>query len=85
MEKKLSFNEVLPMEELAPVELDAIVGGNAIKIVGTYGNHCSCGDTTHTTQTSDSTSVKKPYVVFFDGGEWIAVINNPLFMLEHIL
>ena len=26
MEKKLSFNEVLPMEELAPVELDAIVG-----------------------------------------------------------
>ena len=37
MEKKLSFNEVLPMEELAPVELDAIVGGNAIKIVGTNG------------------------------------------------
>ena len=32
MEKKLSFNEVLPMEELAPVELNAIVGGtNAIK------------------------------------------------------
>lgn len=56
MEKKLSFNEVLPMEELAPVELDAIVGGNAIKIVGTNGHHCSCG----TTQTSDSTSVKKP-------------------------
>lgn len=44
------------MEELAPVELDAIVGGNAIKIVGTNGHHCSCG----TTQTSDSTSVKKP-------------------------
>lgn len=63
MEKKLSFNEVLPMEELAPVELDAIVGGNAIKIVGTIGtngHHCSCGDTTKTTQTSDSTSVKKP-------------------------
>ena len=60
MEKKLSSNEVLPMEELAPVELDAIVGGNAIKIVGTYGHHCSCGDTTKTTQTSDSTSVKKP-------------------------
>lgn len=60
MEKKLSFNEVLPMEELAPVELDAIVGGNAIKIVGTYGHHCNCGDTTKTTQTSDSTSVKKP-------------------------
>ena len=36
MEKKLSFNEVLPMEELAPVELDAIVCGNAIKIVGTH-------------------------------------------------
>ena len=49
MEKKLSFNEVLPMEELAPVELDAIVGGNAIKIVGTNGHHCT-----------DSTSVKKP-------------------------
>ena len=48
------------MEELAPVELDAIVGGNAIKIVGTYGHHCSCGDTTKTTQTSDSTFVKKP-------------------------
>ena len=60
MEKKLGFNEVLPMEELAPVELDAIVGGNAIKIVGTNGHHCSCGDTTQTTQTSDSTSVKKP-------------------------
>lgn len=60
MEKKLSFNEVLPMDELAPVELDAIVGGNAIKIVGTYGHNCSCGDTTQTTQTSDSTSVKKP-------------------------
>lgn len=24
MEKKLSFNEVLPMEELAPVELNSI-------------------------------------------------------------
>lgn len=60
MEKKLSFNEVLPMEELAPVELDAIVGGNAIKIVGTNSHHCSCGDTTKTTQTSDSTFVKKP-------------------------
>lgn len=60
MEKKLSFNEVLPMEELAPVELDAIVGGNAIKIVGAKGDHCSCGNTTHTTQTTDSTSVQKP-------------------------
>ena len=45
--------------KLAPVELDAIVGGNAIKIVGTNGNHCSCGNTTQTTQTTDSTSVKK--------------------------
>ena len=60
MEKKLSFNEVLPMEELAPVELDAIVGGNAIKIVGTKGDHCSCENTTHTTQTSDSTSLEEP-------------------------
>jgi hypothetical protein len=58
MEKKLSFNEVIPVEELAPVELDAIVGGaNAIKIVGTNGHTCSCGNTT---QTTDSTSVKKP-------------------------
>ena len=57
MEKKLSFNEVLPMEELAPVELNAIVGGtNAIKIVGANGHNCSCGNTT---QTTDSTSVKK--------------------------
>lgn len=30
MEKKLSFNEVLPMEELAPVELNAIVGGTML-------------------------------------------------------
>ena len=60
MEKKLSFNEVLPMEELAPVELDAIVGGNAIKIVGAKSDHCSCGNTTQTTQTTDSTSVQKP-------------------------
>lgn len=46
------------MEELAPVELDAIVGGkNGIKIVGTNGHTCSCGNTT---QTTDSTSVKKP-------------------------
>ena len=60
MEKKLSFNEVLPMEELAPVELNAIVGGtNAIKIVGANGHSCSCGNTTQTTQTTDSTSVKK--------------------------
>ncbi|MEE0149650.1 MAG: hypothetical protein UEL26_15625 [Segatella copri] len=60
MEKKLGFNEVLPMEELAPVELDAIVGGNAIKIVGAKGKSCSCGNTTHTTQTTDSTFVQKP-------------------------
>jgi len=60
MEKKLSFYEVLPMEELAPVELDAIVGGTAIKIVGAKGDHCSCGNTTQTTQTTDSTSVQKP-------------------------
>lgn len=57
MEKKLSFDEVLPMEELAPVELDAIVGGNALKLVGANGHQCSCGNTT---QTTDSTSVKKP-------------------------
>lgn len=60
MEKKLSFNEVLPMEELAPVELDAIVGGNAIKIIGAKGDNCSCGNTTQTTQTTGSTSVQKP-------------------------
>lgn len=60
MEKKLSFNEVLPVEELAPVELDAIVGGNTgIKIVGTKGDHCSCGESKPTTP-SDSTSVVKP-------------------------
>lgn len=58
MEKKLSFNEVLPMEELAPVELNAIVGGTSdIKVVGANGHRCSCEDKTDNT---DSTSVKKP-------------------------
>lgn len=58
MEKKLSFNEVLPMEELAPVELNAIVGGTKdIKVVGANGYTCSCKDTTENT---DQTSVKKP-------------------------
>lgn len=47
MEKKLSFNEVLPMEELAPVELDAIVGGNAIKIIGAKGDNCEAVETQH--------------------------------------
>ena len=60
MEKKLSFNKFFPMEELAPVELDAIVGGNAIKIVGTNGHHCSCGDTTKNNPNLRFTSVKKP-------------------------
>ena len=35
MNKTLSFSEVLNVEELAPTELDAIVGGKfGIKIVG---------------------------------------------------
>lgn len=59
MEKKLGFDEVLPVEELAPAELDAIVGGKGVKIAGANGHHCSCGNTT-TTAPTDSTSVKKP-------------------------
>ena len=38
MNKTLSFSEVLNVEELAPTELDAIVGGKfGIKIVGANG------------------------------------------------
>ena len=50
------------MEELAPVELNAIVGGTSdIKVVGANGHSCNCGNTTQTTQSTDSTSVKKTY------------------------
>lgn len=56
MNKTLSFNEVLNVEELAPRELDAIVGGKfGIKIVGANGHQCSCGNSTPTTPSTPST------------------------------
>lgn len=45
MNKTLSFSEVLNVEELAPTELDAIVGGKfGLKIIGANGHQCSCGN-----------------------------------------
>lgn len=63
MNKTLSFSEVLNVEELAPTELDAIVGGKfGIKIVGANGHQCSCGNGTSTTSSTpaDSTSTINP-------------------------
>lgn len=37
MEKKLGYMEFLPVEELAPAELDTIVGGISITVVGANG------------------------------------------------
>ena len=63
MNKTLSFSEVLNVEELAPTELDAIVGGKfGLKIVGANSHQCSCGNGTSTTSSTpaDSTSTIKP-------------------------
>ena len=50
MNKTLSFSEVLNVEELAPTELDAIVGGKfGLKIIGANGHQCSCGNGTPST------------------------------------
>ena len=59
MNNTLSFSEVLNVEELAPTELDAIVGGKVgIKIVGANGHQCSCGNGKPSTPSTptDSTS-----------------------------
>ena len=66
MNKTLSFSEVLNVEELAPTELDAIVGGKfGLKIIGANGHQCSCGNGTRSTPSTpstpaDSTSTIKP-------------------------
>lgn len=59
MEKKLGFNEVLPIEELAPAELDAIVGGSSIKVVGAKGNNCTCTETSRSISPADFTTIKR--------------------------
>ena len=41
MNNKLFFSEILPVEELVPAEMNAIVGGHKVK-VGCKGDECSC-------------------------------------------
>ena len=44
MKNQLFFNEILPIEELIPAEMNAIVGGIK-KSVGCSGKKCSCEST----------------------------------------
>ena len=43
MKNQLYFNEILPIEELVPAEMDAIIGGRRCA-AGSGGNNCSCND-----------------------------------------